>query len=477
MDTNNTPIPLCVDLDGTLIKSDLLIESVFALLKKKLRYAVFLPFWTLKGKAQLKHEIATRADIDIALLPYHQELELFLREEKNKGRPLYLVTATNKKYADQVAAHTGLFDGVIASDAENNLSGNSKLNAIQNFFKTLPFDYAGNDNKDLKVWHHARKAIIVSDDSKLIAETKKITEVECVFNSGKKTNQHLKAMRPHQWVKNLLIFLPLLAAQEITNTNLDLQAIAAFIAFSLCASSVYLLNDLLDLPVDRKHPRKRLRPYASGSASIIQGTALIPILLLLSFLITLFLPIKFLIILFIYYIFTLLYSIKLKNVVMLDVLLLAGLYTLRIIAGAAAVSIEPSFWILAFSLFIFLSLAMVKRYSELQHVVKSGQKKIAGRGYQSTDLELLISLGASSGYMAVLVLALYINSPQVIGMYTHPEIIWLLCPLLLYWISRIWLVTKRGWMHDDPVVFALRDRISRFVIIIAFVILISAQYF
>jgi len=477
MSTNDTTVPLCVDLDGTLVKSDLLIESVFALLKKKLRYAILLPLWLLKGKAALKHEIATHADIDISLLPYHEELGIFLQEEKKKGRPLYLVTATNKKYADQVAALTGIFDGVIASDAENNLSGSGKLRAIQDFFKSSQFDYAGNEKKDLKIWGHARKAIIVSDNSNLIAETKKIAEVECVFDSGQKTNQHLKAMRPHQWVKNLLVFLPLFAAQEITNASLDLQAIAAFIAFSFCASSVYLLNDLLDLPVDRKHPRKRLRPYASGTASIVHGAALIPILLLLSLLVALFLPIEFLIVLIIYYLCTLFYSIKLKNVVMLDVLLLAGLYTLRIIAGAAAVSIEPSFWILAFSLFIFLSLAMVKRYSELQYVVKSGQKKIAGRGYQTTDLELLISLGSSSGYMAVLVLALYINSPEVIGMYTHPEIIWLLCPLLLYWISRIWFVTKRGEMHDDPVVFALRDKISRIVVIIAFAILISAQYF
>jgi len=474
MHTQSDPCPLCVDLDGTLIKSDLLVESVFALLKKNLFYAFLLPSWLLQGKANLKQQIATRVDLDPALLPYNEELLDYLRHEKENGRRIILATATNTKFAQQVAAHLGLFDAVLASSADVNLSGRRKLAAIQAHFDGQPFDYAGNDYHDLAVWRHSRKAIVVSASSAVRARADRVAEVVRFFNGGDSMAGHLRAMRPHQWAKNLLVFLPLLAAHEVSDTRLIIQAVGAFLAFSLCASSVYLLNDLLDLPLDRHHPRKRKRPYASGAASVLRGAMIMPVLLLAALGVSLLLPGEFLLVLIVYYTTTLLYSLKLKNVVLVDVLLLAGLYTVRIIAGAAAVSIMPSFWLLAFGMFIFFSLAMVKRYSELQAVVNEGGESIRGRGYQSSDLEALISFGGSSGYMAVLVLALYINSDAVREMYTHPEVIWLLCPLLLYWVSRMWLVTRRGEMHDDPLVYAIKDRISRLVLLACVVILAGA---
>ena len=253
-----------------------------------------------------------------------------------------------------------------------------------------------------------------------------------------------------------------------------LQASLGFLSYGLCASSVYLLNDLLDLESDRHHPRKRFRPLAAGTVPLQHGMILIPVLLLCSLGIALFLPIEFLVTLGVYYAFTLAYSLRLKSVVLLDVLILAGLYTLRIIAGGAAVSVVPSFWLLAFSMFLFFSLAVVKRYSELLALQKSNQSTIKGRGYVIVDLETLISLGASSGHIAVLVLALYINSTDVIQNYSHPQVIWLLCPLLLYWMARVWMKTRRGQMLDDPVIFALRDKISFWVGVVAIIILLLA---
>jgi 4-hydroxybenzoate polyprenyltransferase len=468
-------IPLIVDLDGTLLKTDILLESFFSLLLVHPLYLFLIPVWLVKGKAYLKQQIANRVELDVAMLPINQEFLEYLRAQHDTGRRLVLATASNAKFARGIADHLGLFDEVLASHEKVNLAGQHKLESLQEAFGDKRFDYAGNSRVDLKIWPHAHRAILVNPSPGVKAAAERLACVEGVFDEeGGRLKEHVRALRPHQWLKNLLVFVPLLTAHQVQNLPLVLQSLLSFFAFCLCASSVYLLNDLLDLNADRHHPRKRFRPLAAGTVSIVGAGFLIPILLIAAFGVTLLLPAKFLIALATYYTITLAYSLRLKRVLMLDTLTLAGLYTLRIIAGAAAISVPLSFWLLAFSIFLFFSLAIAKRHSELLVAQGSNQKIVKSRGYRVTDMEVLKSLGPPSGLLAVLVLALYINSDDVSQLYTHPKLIWLLCPLMLYWITRVWLITHRGRMDDDPVIFAIRDPVSRWVVMAGTIILLLA---
>lgn len=468
-------VPLYVDLDGSLVRTDILVEAVFALLKLNPFYVFLLPVWLLRGKANLKHKVAERVELDVTLLPYHEAFLEYLGRQKAQGRTLVLATASNEKYARGIAEHLGLFADVLASDDKNNLSGRHKLARMIEQCSGGTFDYAANAKVDVDIWRKARRAILVSPEPGVQSAAARCAEVGEVFPcEPMQLRTYLRAIRLHQWTKNILVFLPLLAAHKMGDLGLLVQALMAFFAFGLCASSVYLLNDLVDLPVDRKHPRKRLRPFASGSLSVKHGLLIIPLLLIAAFGIAAFLPVEFFIVLSGYYVLTITYSFWLKRVVLVDVLVLASLYTVRVIGGAAAVSVMPSFWLLAFSMFLFLSLAMVKRCSELLELRANASADSRGRGYDDVDLDTLFSLGSSAGYMAVLVLALYINSSDVIAMYERPEAIWLLCPLLLYWISRVWVAVRRGKMHDDPVVFAIRDRVSQLVGLLSAVVLLFA---
>lgn len=453
--------PLCVDLDGTLIHSDLLFESFLLLIKQNPLFLFLVPLWLLGGKARLKAEIARRVQINGAALPYSDAFLTWLKAQKKQGREIWLCTASDQRMAQAVAKHVGLFDGVLASDGHTNLSGSHKAQQLVQRFGERGFDYCGNHSIDLKVWQHARAAIVVNAQPGLEASARACTQVEAVFQPPKSgIRVALKALRVHQWAKNALIFVPLAAAHRLSDVPTLVAGLVAFASFSLCASSVYLLNDMLDLEADRQHPRKRLRPFAAGTLSLLFGLLAAPALLLISLALALTLPLKFLGVLAAYYLVTLAYSFGLKRLVMIDVLTLAGLYTVRIVAGAAATSIPLSFWLLLFAIFIFLSLAIVKRYAELHAMRQQGQLKASGRGYQVEDLALLQSLGASSGYISILVLALYVNSPDIAVLYHQPKMVWMLCPIMLYWVSRVWMQTHRGHMHDDPLVFALKDRIS-----------------
>lgn len=470
---NTAARPLVVDLDGTLVRTDLLVESVFALLKRNILFVFLLPLWLLKGKAQLKHESATRVDIDADFLPYNTEFLEYLRGEYANGRRLILATASNEKFAEAIALNLGIFHDVLASSATVNLSGRRKLERLQSLFGDSGFDYAANAMVDLPLWETAGEALLVNPERGVKEAAERQREVTRIFDdrTGSPLKRYLKALRSHQWLKNLLVFIPLLMAHRFGDTLLLGQALLAFLAFGLCASSVYLLNDLLDLPDDRQHPTKRLRPFASGSISIINGALLIPGLLIAALALALFLPVEFVGVLALYYVITLTYSLGLKRVALVDVLTLAGLYTIRIIAGAAAVSVVPSFWLLAFSMFLFLSLALVKRFTELLMLQRQERTNSSGRDYSTIDLETLSQFGSASAYMAVLVLALYINSEAVKNLYTHPEVIWLLCPLLLYIVTRIWLLARRGEVHEDPVVFVIRDRRSQWLAVIGAILL------
>ena len=460
-------LPLCVECDGTLIRTDLLHESIFLLLKKSPFAILLLPFWLLRGKAYLKQKIAAHVDIDAASLPYNVAFLAYLQQEKSTGRRLVLATASARPYAEAVARHLNLFNAVYATEGCINLSSRRKAARLEQVFGASGFVYAGNAKPDLHVWKRAAGAILVDTPNFVSQRARELCVITGEFKSIRPTLiTYLKAMRLHQWLKNVLVVVPLLTAHRFTEINLLTDTVLAFLAYGLCASSVYLLNDLLDLAADRAHPRKRKRPFASGDLPLQHGVILIPILLLSALAIAAVLPIKFALVLAAYYLTTLAYSLWLKNRVMVDVILLAALYTFRIVAGAAATGIAPSFWLLAFSMFMFLSLAMVKRYAELQSVLKQNKTSAAGRGYHIDDLPLLASMGSASGYLSILVMALFVNSEDVHKLYAQPTLLWLVLPLLLFWISRIWMKTHRGEMHDDPVVFAARDRTSLIVVVL-----------
>ncbi|AWI54486.1 UbiA family prenyltransferase [Aquabacterium olei] len=458
---NQRDVPLCVDLDGTLIHSDLLLESFLLLVKRNPLYLLLVPFWLLGGKARLKREIASRVTLNGAALPYAAPFVEWLRTQKQLGRPIWLVTASDSRLAHAVAQHLGLFDGVLSSDGQTNLSGSNKAAELVKRFGEKRFDYCGNEAVDLKVWPHAHAAVVVHGGKALEARARAVTQVAATFAPQPTTFKVVtKALRVHQWAKNALIFVPLAAAHVLGDAARMLDGLTAFVAFSLCASSVYLLNDMLDLEADRAHHSKCRRPFAAGTLSLLFGLVAAPLLLLLAFGLALLLPAKFLGVLLAYYVVTLAYSFLLKRLVMIDVLTLAGLYTVRIVAGSAATDIPLSFWLLMFAIFIFLSLAIVKRFAELHAMRVQGKDKASGRGYQVNDIHLLQSLGTASGYLSILVLALYVNSPDIARLYSHPKLVWLLVPVMLYWISRIWMETYRGNMDDDPLVYALKDRTS-----------------
>ena len=454
--------PLCVDLDGTLLRTDLLYEAVLALLRRNPFYLLLLPLWLLRGKAALKAEISRRVELDPADLPYDERVLELLRGHVGER---VLCTASDQSLAHAVAAHLGLFDTVLASDGQCNLSGVRKAAVLTQRYGAGGFDYAGNGRVDLHVWRHARAAWVVNASDGLSRAAADLTRVAGHLPAqGGGLRGWLRALRIHQWLKNLLVFAPLLASHRFLEVPAILAALAVFVAFSLCASGVYVLNDLFDLAADRQHPRKRRRPFAAGELPLLHGMAATLVLTLAGLALGFAVNLRTGLVLLAYCGCTLAYSLFLKRKAMVDVLLLAGLYTLRIIAGTVAIGAALSFWLLAFSMFIFLSLAMLKRYTELSLLLASGRNVANGRGYSVDDLALLQSLGGSSGYLAVLVFALYINSPDSLVLYTHHKALWLVCPLLLYWISRAWMVAGRGGMDDDPVVFAVTDRVSQCVI-------------
>lgn len=474
-------VPLCVDLDGTLIAGDTLWESLLILLRRRPLDAARTPLWAIHGPAVFKRHVARRVQLDPAALAYRDPVLAFLRQEKAAGRRLILATAADRSIAEGVADHLGLFDEVIATDAGVNAKGEAKLAAIRQRLGEGAFDYMGDADCDWPICDAARRVYLVDPGAGLHDRSRQRGTLEGVFHVQEggaigRLGQALLALRPHQWAKNLLLAVPMVVGQRLDEPALWVSLIAAITWFSLCASSVYVANDLMDLAADRRHPRKKRRPLASGAVSIPQGLAMAGVVLaagLVGALATL--PAAFLGVLLVYVGISAGYSWRLKHTPMLDVIVLAGLYTLRIVAGGAAVGIVPSFWLLAFSVFIFLSLAFGKRYSELRLLRAADPDTLGTRGYQADDLPLLGTLGPASGYIAVLVFCLYIASDAVTVLYARPGTLWLMCPLLLYWISRFWLISHRGRMRDDPVFFALTDWPTYVVAALGLVILLAAN--
>lgn len=466
-------VPLCVDLDGTLILSDVLWEQIVQLWRKPLA-GIRASLALRHGKAAMKAVLADAIPIDPAALPYREDLLAYLREQHAQGRKLILVTATHGHIAHAVAEHLGIFAGVKATDGKLNLGGGNKRDVLVAAYGERGFDYIGDHNKDLPVFASARLALLADPSSSLREKAQKQAKVDIVFEHQRNWFKIiLRALRVHQWAKNALLGVPLITAHKVFELGSWLNLLLAFICFSLLASATYIVNDLHDLPLDRKHHKKRFRPLASGNLPIPMGLALSLGLVLVSFGLTIaFLPRLFLFFLVIYTFLTLAYSFDLKRRLIVDALTLAMLYTLRIIAGAAAIDVSMSEWLLMFSLFFFVSLALLKRYIELEGI---NEGKIPGRGYMPTDIDVVLSIGPTSGLISVLVLALYINSPAVSILYKTPQALWMLCPFLIYWITRIWFLAKRGWVHHDPIVFALMDVRSYIVAVFAAFIMVMAS--
>jgi 4-hydroxybenzoate polyprenyltransferase len=452
---------LVVDLDGTLLKTDMLVESLNQFVASHPLQCFHLVTWLCSGRAYLKARLAESIDIDVSSLPYNDQVIEWLKTQKSLGRKIVLATATHQIIANRIALHLGLFEEVFATNDKINLKSEVKRDLLVEKYGVGGFEYLGNDWADLPVWAFSHGAYLVSPKASLIRQVKKTLPVYHIFDDGNRNSLLIffKALRAHQWIKNLLVFVPLLAAHKYGSVESLIYSVVAFICFSSTASSVYLLNDLIDLNNDRHHPQKKYRPFASGNLNLIYGWILIPCLILNAILISrAFLPDSFTGVLFIYFGFTFAYSLFLKQIVMLDVLVLAGLYTLRLVAGAEAVLVTMSFWLLTFSMFIFLSLALIKRFGELKNIKpNSSEASLLGRDYSLDDLELVSSAGIGAGYISVLVMALYIQDVETKNLYQNPQFIWLAIPLLLYWISRMWLIAHRGKMEDDPIVFSLSD--------------------
>jgi len=469
---------IVVDLDGALIRTDLFFESVLKLIKSKPLYIFNLVFWLFLGRSQLKERIAGFIDINPEILPYEKELINYLKAKKAQGAFLILATASNQKYAKVISDYLGIFDCIIASDSSKNLKGKKKLEAIRECIGGSDFTYAGDSNADAPIWEEAAGNIFVNAPRRHIVRSEQSGKAEKIFKSKRALlHSFLKEMRLHHWAKNVLIFVPLITSHNYHHVSAWIITALAFTCFSLCASGVYFLNDLLDLDSDRLLSGKRNRPLASGDLPITVGIGGALCLFTASFIIAWqFLPVEFFIVLIVYFAITDVYSFYLKKIAIADVMTLAVLYTLRIVAGSLALGFAPTFWLLAFSVFIFLSLAYLKRYIEISSL-SSDEDIVHGRGYCAADIEPMFSLGISNVTASVLVLAFYINTEEVKVLYSSPVILWVLCLLTLYWGNRIWVHAKRGFIKDDPFLYVLKDRVSQIVGLAFLAVVLAARFF
>lgn len=466
--------PLCVDLDGSLIASDTLWEGLAALLMQKPLMIFQVIGWLFAGKAVLKKNVAEYTDRSGEDWPVREEVVSYIKLAKSEGRKVYLVTGAAQKTAESISDHLGLFDGVYHSDDTLNLTSTRKRDKLIEEFGDGGFDYIGNSSDDIAVFENARNGIVVAPDRTAKSWQKKNQSDE-IYTKPSNIKTILKTIRVHQWLKNVLIAVPLFLNHTFLDLGSITAAIIAFFSFSFFASSVYIVNDLSDLKADRAHPKKRNRPLASGAISIPSAAILWVGLLSASAFLASLLPIEFLYVMIVYAMITTAYTFVLKRKLLVDVFTLASLYTIRIVAGAFATHSGLSFWLLAFSIFFFLSLALVKRYVELSEGEKEGGSKLLGRGYYGMDTAMLAQGGVSSAFTSAMVLALYINSPEFSEMYDNPWVLWPLVPLILYMLLRIWILAGRGQVHEDPVVFIMRDWRSQLTMIAGGLLIFGAM--
>jgi 4-hydroxybenzoate polyprenyltransferase len=478
LDSGVTPISsvnsrvLCVDLDGTLVATDLLWESVISAIRRHPVVLVMLPMWLLQGRSHLKRRLAERAVLDFEALPYRREVVSYLEEARAQGRRIVLATASDSILAHGVARYLGLFDDVLASDGVTNLKGAAKADLLVKRYGERNFDYVGDCWVDIPCWDKAIDAITIG-----VFDTARVPHLRRLPDAAPaqpfRLSRLVAAVRPHQWIKNVLIFVPLLAAHLFSAAG-AWSAFLAFLCLSFVASGGYVVNDLLDLASDRRHARKRTRPFASGDLAIPVGFAIVVVAWVLGFgIAALALPLDFVGILAVYLLGSIAYSVRLKREPVLDVMFLAGLYVVRVIAGGLATGVPVSTWLLAFTLFVCLSLAFLKRFIEIVAHVSDAQ--LPGRGYSSADAPWLQSAGLVSAYLSVVVLAIYVNNPDVTRLYAHPQRLLLMCPIILYWATRTWFKASRRILHDDPVVAVAVDPVTHVLLAMSVVILVSAM--
>ena len=465
-------MPLVVDLDGTLIRSDLLVETAAAFIGKWPLRSYKLICWVLGGRACLKRKLAKRVELDVSRLPYNEAVLARIAAARATGRCVYLASASDKKFVRAIAEHFGFFEGWFASDGAVNLSSDRKASALTQVFGERGFEYIGNSRADVSVFRRANGGFIVSG-SRLLRR-----QVPPLPSSGSAgIRQHrswLALLRPHHWAKNFLVAVPFVTSHQFTPDSAVFHVLPAFVAFSLAASSAYIVNDILDIEADRAHPTKAGRPLAAGAISILAAAAAIPVLAAAAASVASFVSLRLLGAVALYYAITLAYSLWLKKKMLVDAVVLASLYTIRVIGGAAAIDVRVSPWLLGFSVFIFFALALMKRYSEMALRLDTGLGNPRNRNYQMGDLPVIGALAAASGYSAVIVFALYLSSPAVRLLYARPYILWLACPVLLYWISRMLMLCHRRMLSDDPMIFAWRDGVSRLTFITMLLITLAA---
>lgn len=478
MQSDSDDVPLCVDLDGTLVSTDTLHESLLIAVKRKPSLTFRLPFWLARGKAGFKRRLTAEAALDCSLLPYRPELLDWLREQKSAGRSLYLITASDQSVADAVASHLSpLFDEAWGSDGSRNLSGSRKQKYLVDRFGEGGFDYAGDAAIDMPVWSSARRPIVAGASPELEAEVERRFPSALVFPAPPfRLKTIARAIRVQQWVKNVLVFTVLLSSHRLLDTSLWLPALLAFFALSFCASSIYLINDLLDLESDRKHPKKRKRPFASGALPVAAGVAIIPFFLAGALVLSFWLPPQARLILAVYPLISVTYSFYLKRKPLVDVFTLSVLYTIRVLLGAAATGVLCSQWLMGFSSFLFLSLAFSKRASELIGLQQRHATAVSGRAYFVWDLAAVQSSGIASCFTAGIVLTLYIQSKEVHQLYKEPQWLWVVVIGIIFWLLRVWLVASRGQLDEDPVLFAVRDPLSYLLFALFAVAVVLARF-
>ncbi len=458
MDNN---LPLCVDLDGTLITTDTLWESLLLLLKKNMFFALLLPFWLVRGKAYCKQQITQKTQLPIDSLPYNKSLITWLKQQKESGKSLILITGAYQSIAKQVATHLGIFSEVLATDGNNNLVGKNKRDLLNQRFNKSGYDYVGNSRQDLPVWQDARHSYVTNASQGTLRKAKQHANVQGNF-AVKRNKWALiaRALRVHQYAKNTLLFVPLLLTGIVINQEIFLNYLLTFISLSAFASSLYIANDLMDLTDDRKHPKKSQRPFACGALSLPFGVLLSCICFIIAISLLLFLPTITQYLLLSYVLLNLFYTHIFKKIILLDVFLLAALYTLRIILGMSLISFGYSAWLILFSIYFFISLAFMKRYIEINDMADAGANSLSGRAYKFEHKNLIAIFGIISAYVSAVIFSLYINSTKALHIYAHPQILYGTVLIILYWISRTWLLAWDKKVHHDPVLFALTDKVS-----------------
>lgn len=465
--------PLVVDLDGTYLLTDTLFETFFFAIIHQPRLIPGIVKSLFSGIPSLKLFLAERVSLDYRLLPRNPEVVTLIDSAKREKRQVFLATAANSVIASQFSE---FFDGVWASNSSTNLKGDNKAKVLLNEFGEKGFDYVGDSNPDKKVWSHSHTAYLVGKASKHTDWAEGAESVVVFGRDDSLFSNLIKEVRPHQWAKNILIFAPLIAAGLLSNLASTFTVIIAFLAFCCVASANYIINDLVDLENDRSHSRKRYRPIASGKLSIPTASGISLLLFVIAGTLSAILGSElFSATLILYCFLTAIYSFKLKKIAIVDAVTLGILYTLRIVAGAVVLNLPATFWLLTFSLLFFFSLALMKRFSELyDSLVGEKEQKIKGRGYQPTDLELVSTLGVSSGIGAILFLSLYLYSGPFAPLFSHFVLLWTIVPIVLLWVSRAWLIAHRGEMNEDPVLFAVKDRFTLIVgLVFVFVFLFA----